>query len=710
MSLNFFCEEEDNSKEESINNYKDLFSNYEKNLPTLSEALIQMFMSSNLNEQKANELTDDILSKCQKKIDQNFNEIKKKYDKILKDDAYIICAYTCESKERKYSPYKILNQNLVSDNRKNGINNISKYLYIFLKSLRKLPRYYPTKTNKYLYRSITSKVSLNKDPFNEKLVPYITGNQKTFWGFTSTSPNPEICYKFLCNKKTINKGTLFILGGDVWGYDIELFNFFGEREILLEPERKFIVDNVLPPLNEIINITCTILKSPLVLNNEIKPELISINEMENKDESNNSEINKYVIKFEMEAKINEKSNYSSGIGILCNIPSKQIKALITYNHKINFDFLNEGEKMILYIDNKEKEIDMKINRYKYTNDKLDLTIIEILEVDNINYFIEIDKFINSRDYTNKNIISVSFNDDKFDIINGLIKQKHNDNYICSIESKKEGIIILKDNLKLLGLINYNNKEKEIEFIPMNIIINVINYIKCIYEIKRDDIGKDIQIINNKDSFQFNKEIEKEIKIIMNGKIISNILTYKFNTEGLYIIYLISNNLLTNMKCMFEKCFSLKEINLLSFNTNKVTDMSSMFENCSSLKEINLSLFNTNQVSDMSFMFKNCSSLKEINLSSFNTIQVTNLSFMFKNCSSLKEINLSSFNTNQVTDMRGMFENCSSLKEINLSSFNTNQATNMLWMFDNINTSCKIKCQDDQIQKEFKEATSSCIIV
>jgi len=609
MSLNFFCEEEDNSREESINNYKDLFSNYEKNLPTLSEALIQMFMSSNLNEQKANELTDDILSKCKKVIDQNFNEIKKKYVKILKDDAYIICAYTCESKERKYSPYRILNQNLVSDNRKNGINNISKYLYIFLKSLRKLPRYYPTKTNKYLYRSITSKVSLSKDPFNEKLVPYIAGNQKTFWGFTSSSPNPKMCYNFLGNKETIKEGTLFTLGGDVWGYDIELFNFFEEREILLEPERKFIVDNVLPPLNEIINITCTILKSPLVLNNEIEPEIISINEMENKDESNNSEINKYVIKFEMEAKINEKSNYTSGIGILCNIPSKQIKALITYNHKINFDFLNEGEKMILYINNKEKEIDMKINRYKYTNDKLDITIIEILEVDNINNFIEIDKFINSRDYTNKNIISISINiNDKFDIINGLIKQKNNDNYICSIESKKEGIIILKDNLKLLGLINYNYKEKEIEFIPMNKIINIINYIKCIYEIKRDDIGKDIQIINNNlDSHYFNEEIEKEIKIIMNGKIISNNLTYKFNTEGLYVIYFISNKLLINMSYMFYNCSSLKEINLSSFNTNQVTNMASMFYNCSSLKEINLSSFNTNQVTDMSYMFNNCSS-------------------------------------------------------------------------------------------------------
>ena len=42
----------------------------------------------------------------------------------------------------------------------------------------------------------------------------------------------------------------------------------------------------------------------------------------------------------MEAKINGEIKYTKGIGVLCNIPSKKIKALITYNHMMNFDFLN----------------------------------------------------------------------------------------------------------------------------------------------------------------------------------------------------------------------------------------------------------------------------------------------------------------------------------------------------------------------------------
>ena len=286
MSLNFYSEEEDNSKEESVNNYIDLFYEYKNKLPSLSEALNQMFKSKKIDNIKVNELTNDILDKCNTKINQNFEAIKNKYSTITKEDAYIICSYTCESKDENFSPYRLLNQNLVSDNRKNGIKNISKYLYIFLKSLRKIPIYYPDKANNHLYRCIRQKVNLSKDPFNDKLIPYIVGNKKTFWGFTSTSSNPKISYQFLDTTKQMKSGTLFALEGDLWGYDITLFNWFGEKEILLEPERKFIVHNVLPALNEIIIVTCTILKSPIILDNNGIKNLIKDEEYKNNDDKN----------------------------------------------------------------------------------------------------------------------------------------------------------------------------------------------------------------------------------------------------------------------------------------------------------------------------------------------------------------------------------------------------------------------------------------
>ena len=52
---------------------------------------------------------------------------------------------------------------------------------------------------------------------------------------------------------------------------------------------------------------------------------------------------------------------------------------------------------------------MKKNRYKYTNKDLNITIIEIIAADNINIFIDINKYINSKNYTESNIIHVSLN-------------------------------------------------------------------------------------------------------------------------------------------------------------------------------------------------------------------------------------------------------------------------------------------------------------
>ena len=65
-------------------------------------------------------------------------------------------------------------------------------------------------------------------------------------------------------------------------------------------------------------------------------------------------------------------------------------------------------------------------------------------------------------------------------------------------------------MKLLGIIKENEKGNII--IPMNIIINKINFIKCIYSIKNKDIDKEIELINDKGylSGVKNQEIEKEI--------------------------------------------------------------------------------------------------------------------------------------------------------------------------------------------------------
>ena len=58
------------------------------------------------------------------------------------------------------------------------------------------------------------------------------------------------------------------------------------------------------------------------------------------------------------------------------------------------------------------------------------------------------------------------------------------------------------------------------------------------------------------------------------------------------------------------------------------------------------------------MFNRCSSLKEINLSNFNTDNETDMYGMFRKCLLLNELNFPSFSPNNVTYLSTMFEGCS----------------------------------------------------
>ena len=690
----FFCtDDENNNNKESINKYKYLFLSYEKQKPSLSQALEQMFISSNADSNQSKDLVDDILLKCKETIKPKFKEINQEYSNISMEDAYIICSYTCESKNKAMSPYRLVNSNLVSENRLNGIEKISKYLYILLKSLRKLKRYYPYKENKYLYRCLANKVSLSGDGLNPNYIPYKNGNIKTFWGFTSTSRNADDAYSFLKNKQQIKSGTLFRLGGDIFGYDITLFNYYGEDEILLEPERKYIITDVLPPLNDIININCEIYNTPLVLDNNSISEndldnINAINNINNINDVSNAKkkegklieidenIKECVCTIEQEIKIKDKKKEVIGLGFLCNIPSKNMKALITYNHVIDFEFLNNEQK-ILYYDYKKdkKEINIRLDRYKYTNEKIDITIIEIIEQDNIKNYLEIDDCINSRNYNNKEVLYIQFNEDIINYLQSKIIKK-DEEYIIN-NACKEGVILLEKNSKIIGV--YNDKK----YIHMSQIMNSINFIVGKIEITKEDIGKEIQLINNKNEYDYgiNNDIEN-ILIIINGIIKKNISTFKFDAVGLKKIYYISEDL-TNMSYMFSDCSKLKEINLASFDTDKVTNMGFLFWGCFGLEQINLTSFDTSNVTNMSGMFGRCLGLKEINLpDSFDTSQVTNMSYMFSKCSGLKKINFpEKFITSRVTNMQEMFFQCSELKEIFLrESFITSEVTNMSYMF------------------------------
>lgn len=229
----FYLKEEENVLD-SLNNYEFLLKDYKYNPPTLKEALFELFRNGGASEKAAKEIYNHLYKCCNEKLKQNKFLIMKLHKNISYEDALIISSYTYEPKKMyaAFCPYKLLNTFLVTGNRKRGVQNAEKYLFLLLSALRKMNKY----KKKYLYRCINCHVKLEKDPNNPNYVPYKIGNYKVFWAFTSTSDDEDIAENFLGN----GIGTKFtIIGDNLWGYDISPFNLYDETEFLLEPERQY---------------------------------------------------------------------------------------------------------------------------------------------------------------------------------------------------------------------------------------------------------------------------------------------------------------------------------------------------------------------------------------------------------------------------------------------------------------------------------------
>ena len=205
MSMGFYSAKEDIIKDDSLNNYKEIFEEYKKKVPKLDEALDEMYRLENLSDAKVKALKNDVIAKSAEIVRNNFEIIKGKYPFITKEDAEIISSYNCIPYDQNFSPYKILNNNLCEENRYEGLKKISKYFYIFLKALRKLDRYYTKK--EYLYKCIYKRVNI-QDDYNKNRIIFKRGTIKIFWGFTSFSSIVKKSYFEGEKEKIIEKGTI----------------------------------------------------------------------------------------------------------------------------------------------------------------------------------------------------------------------------------------------------------------------------------------------------------------------------------------------------------------------------------------------------------------------------------------------------------------------------------------------------------------------
>ena len=406
-----------------------------------------------------------------------------------------------------------------------------------------------------------------------------------------------------------------------------------------------------------------------------------------------------------------------GTGFFMNM-NNSMKYLITNNHIINKDIINEDIEIEIY-NNKKMKLDINNRDLKYYPYPKDITIIEIKNNDEIYEYIKVlyydtnYKIKGYEIYNNIDIFSIGH-----PLGNGPSCASGTITYINNFEFEHNiptddgssgcPIILLNNNKNLIQVIGIHkeaiiskkvNRGTFIGEIFNDIIIkekdyndNDTNYITSEIDIKDDDINKEIRIINSyEEDCRINekKEIKKEekneeeikkCKISINNQIIKFNYYHKFQQKGKHIIKYSFNDYLTKTNYLFLGCESLISINLSNFNTQNVVNMFGMFYNCKSLKIIDLSNFNTQNVTYMSGMFFGCESLTNINLSNFDTQNVTNMSHMFNGCESLTNIDLSNFNTKNVTDMSFMLLNCKSLKNIDLSNFDTKNVTNMSHMF------------------------------
>ena len=376
--------------------------------------------------------------------------------------------------------------------------------------------------------------------------------------------------------------------------------------------------------------------------------------------------------------------------------------LITNNHVLNEQDIMINNSIIISLNNEQilKEIKIDGKRKKYTNEKCDITIIEIKKEDNINNFLSLDDKLLNNDinnynniYENESLYILNYINGKDMFVSYGILNNIEDNKIihkCNTDSGSSGSpIILLNNNKVIG-VHYGGSKHNHNFnfgtllkIPLLEYINIynkeeLNYIIAEIEIKEKDVGKDIQIINSfeeskrngdvinikeKDYYLYEneKEIKENCKIKINNNEINFNYYYKFKEKGKYIIQYIFTNNLTKTDCMFYGCNLLTKINLSNFNTQNVNDMKKMFKGCKALTHLNLSNFTTFNVLDMSGMFRECESLKKIDLSNFITQNVTDMNEMFYGCKSLTKINLSNFKTQNVKYMSWIFYGCYSLK-------------------------------------------------
>ena len=335
-----------------------------------------------------------------------------------------------------------------------------------------------------------------------------------------------------------------------------------------------------------------------------------------------------------------------GTGFFCKIPflNKLLPVLITNNHVLNEEDIKSDKIIRLTINDKLKKIEINNSRKKYTNSKIDLTIIEINpNKDEIYNYLEIEEndiYSNEEilelDYPSKSIYILHYPKGHLSVSYGLINDITDNkiiNHYCTTDYGSSGSPLLSsETFKVIGIhcgSHVKYKYNCVIFIKYAIDLffksfKSNNNINIIYN-KTNKGGKDL-IFGKK----FVKNNENNIKLIING-IKSNLIGEYNLKEGENNIEIIIKNKITNLENMFYDCKTLKNITELEkLDTKDINNFSYMFYGCSSLSDLKgLENWKVSNGKNFEFIFSGCSSLSDINeLQSWDVSNVNNFESMF----------------------------------------------------------------------------------
>ena len=443
----------------------------------------------------------------------------------------------------------------------------------------------------------------------------------------------------------------------------------------------------------------------------------------------------------------ECNNGGFGTGFFCNIPKgwdQTLKTLITNNHVLNKDDILIGKKIKFSLNNEKTfyEIEIDKSRKIYTNEKYDITIIEIKEYDKLNKisFFDIDEQIFDKDikeiFKNAQIYLLHYPKGiRMEISNGLIKNINEDNYtirhLCYSSGGSSGSPIINSiDFKVIGIHkggaegakNYNlgtilkepiEKFNEIDKMFTNEINNSKNEIikinenikKEMNENKKNEIDEKIknemdenkkneidENIKNEMNENKKNEINENIKNEMNenkkNEINENIKNENEDIDEIIIRYEIGDFQTSKFTNLFgqkfvknnkDKCKIIIKGEEIELSSRLNIDKSQVDNN--NILEVRLK--GIKQITNLSDMFSWCPPFS-VDMSKWNTENITDMTYMFYNCNkSLTLPDISNFNTQNVTKMDYMYANNIHLLSLpDISKWNTQNVTSMKSMFFN----------------------------